>query len=205
MLQVPRPAKAECPETQDTCGTCGKHDHHMPQCTETNTDNFYCINCRNHGYTSWSRECPTFVQEKECLHAQHPDHGCKYFPINDNPTTWPDPESLQQLQTNNNNNTAQTPPPQSSLHSWQAQAPADNTWTMINRRHPKKIFQAREPATERVQNKVCPHTQSQLNHAIGTQTRLDGFLHHGETQHPNTPEPNRHNEAPADDSPSRPI
>ena len=194
----------ECPEMQDTCGTCGKHNHRTPQCTETNADNFYCVNCRNHGHASWSRECPTFVLEKERLRAQHPDHGCKYFPINNDPSTWPDPESPQQPQTNNNN-TAQTPPPRLSPHSQQTQAPADDTWTTINRRHPKKTFQAREPVADRGQNKVRPHTQSQLNHATGTQTRLDGFLHHGETQYRNSPEPNRHNDAPADDSPSRPI
>ena len=42
-----------CPESEDTCGTCGKHDHRMPQCQETCTDHFYCVNCETYQHASW--------------------------------------------------------------------------------------------------------------------------------------------------------
>ena len=89
----------DCPDTEDTCGTCRKHDHCTPQCTESNTDNFYSVNCRTHGHTSWDRECPTFAQEKEPSTPNTPTTDAN---------TSPSATTPQRGQTRNPHNSKQT-------------------------------------------------------------------------------------------------
>lgn len=105
---------SNCPEKEDTCGTSGKHNHHTSQCTETCTENFYCVNCETHQHTSWDRNYPSYLKEKERLRTQHPEQGCKYFPIDDDLSTWPDlhgPPADPADPTNATNTRRSTPPP----------------------------------------------------------------------------------------------
>ncbi|KAG1736258.1 hypothetical protein EDD22DRAFT_959806 [Suillus occidentalis] len=77
---------AECPQTHDTCGTCGE-EHHTQNCKMTKPESYSCANCKEKGHTSWSRECPIFTQKWESHKRRNDEAKHIYFPTED-PLTW---------------------------------------------------------------------------------------------------------------------
>ncbi|KAH7919724.1 hypothetical protein BV22DRAFT_991388, partial [Leucogyrophana mollusca] len=78
---------ADCPQEQDTCGTCGA-EHRTASCGITDVDLYYCANCKDHcGHASWSRECPVFIERFRRHQARSEDVQYRYYPTND-PKTW---------------------------------------------------------------------------------------------------------------------
>lgn len=67
----------KCPESVDTCGTCG--DKHRTS-TCNSKDKRYCVSCGNNSHASWDRNCPEFI--KRCAHIdeRNPNNSMQFFP-----------------------------------------------------------------------------------------------------------------------------
>src|SRR5882672_5613610 len=52
----------------NTCGMCGK-EHRTSECTEEDSDKYWCTNCKVLGHASWDRLFPGFVQASK--HLEH--------------------------------------------------------------------------------------------------------------------------------------
>ncbi|KAG1808384.1 uncharacterized protein BJ212DRAFT_1215586, partial [Suillus subaureus] len=77
---------AECTQDHDTCGMCGMH-HCTATCKVDNPNYYQCTNCDCQGHTSWSRDCPSFINKWESLKNRSKDSKYRYFPTDD-PLTW---------------------------------------------------------------------------------------------------------------------
>ncbi|KAG2133230.1 uncharacterized protein EDB93DRAFT_1254897 [Suillus bovinus] len=102
----------DCQQEKDTCGTCGE-DHCTNTCSVTDPTLYYCINCKEHGHATWSRDCPTFVKKWEAHKDRNAENKYIYFPTED-PLTW---ETLPEAYSNWEdapppNFTNETPPTQ---------------------------------------------------------------------------------------------
>ena len=78
---------AQCPQDGETCGTCGKA-HTTRDCTERDTNNYWCVNCKLGGHASWDRMCPCFREESERLRHRDPESTYRFYPKEDVPWTW---------------------------------------------------------------------------------------------------------------------
>ncbi|KAG2739811.1 hypothetical protein P692DRAFT_201661418, partial [Suillus brevipes Sb2] len=77
---------AECPQENDTCGTCGDQ-HRTTSCSVTDPSEHYCANCKTKGHAAWSRDCPIFKQKWDNNKKRNDDAKYIYFPTDD-PLTW---------------------------------------------------------------------------------------------------------------------
>ncbi|KAG2108903.1 uncharacterized protein F5147DRAFT_531038, partial [Suillus discolor] len=75
-----------CPNENDTCGTCGA-EHRTATCKVDDPAFYHCINCKEDGHTSWSRECPVFTGKWNTQKARNDEARFIYFPTDD-PLTW---------------------------------------------------------------------------------------------------------------------
>ena len=78
---------AQCSQDGETCGTCGK-GHATKECTERNTDHYWCVNCKTGGHASWDRMCPSFRGESERMKRRDPESSYRFYPVEDTPWTW---------------------------------------------------------------------------------------------------------------------
>ena len=192
-----------CPENEDTCGMCSKYDHHTSQCQETCTDNFYCVNCKTYQHASWDQTCPTFLKEKAQLQAHQPEHRCKYFSIQDNPSTWPKSSNPNTFSSTDDTPTSahypnSTPPPPPQQRQPSLMPPlhhhSGDTWTSIKWCCSKKTHnKTKESTKEKGHKQVCSHQLLHLTLATGTQTFLNDYIRKGEPSlrcNTPTPEPN---------------
>jgi hypothetical protein len=82
---------AECPDTKDTCGTCG-NDHRTNTCSETSGK--FCASCNSHTHASWDRNCPEFAKRCAWYDQKHPDNLLKFFPTDEDWTQELRPERI---------------------------------------------------------------------------------------------------------------
>ena len=67
----------KCPESEDTCSTCGDK-HHTSVCT--NSSKRYCVSCGINSHASWDRSCPEFIRHCAVLDASNPANSMPFFP-----------------------------------------------------------------------------------------------------------------------------
>ena len=70
----------------NTCGTCGK-EHHTSECTEVDSDKYWCANCKVNRHASWDRLCPAFREASKWIECTDPEHTYRYF-LGQEPWTW---------------------------------------------------------------------------------------------------------------------
>ena len=78
---------AQCHQDGESCGTCGKN-HATKDCSEQNSDHFWCVNCKVGGHASWDRMCPRFREEAERLKRRDPESTYRFYPIDAAQWTW---------------------------------------------------------------------------------------------------------------------
>jgi len=76
-------AKCEAP---NTCSMCGK-EHKTAECTESENDKFWCVNCKELGHASWDHLHPCFLEAGRWLEITDPEHTYRFFPSQE-PWTW---------------------------------------------------------------------------------------------------------------------
>jgi hypothetical protein len=74
----------ECLEADDKCGNCAEN-HRTDECTSPQVKK--CVSCKTDDYTSWSRECPTFIKKLSEFNERNPKNALQYIPTAD-PWTW---------------------------------------------------------------------------------------------------------------------
>jgi hypothetical protein len=89
---------AECPQEQETCGTCGEH-HRTAACQVTDQNEFFCRNCKVKGHAAWSRQCPTFTKKWDGHKNRNEDAKYRFF-LTEDPLTW-EPLTSQNFEENN--------------------------------------------------------------------------------------------------------
>ena len=67
----------KCPESDDTCGTCGGK-HRTSGCSSK--DKRYCVSCDNKSHASWDRNCPEFIRRCAITDERNPDNNMLFFP-----------------------------------------------------------------------------------------------------------------------------
>ncbi|KIJ48478.1 hypothetical protein M422DRAFT_86227, partial [Sphaerobolus stellatus SS14] len=77
---------ANCPDTHNTCGTCGK-DHRTAECEEKDPNKFKCANCNSHSHASWGRECPEYQRAADRI-RQHDTEVTYWYIPTEEPWTW---------------------------------------------------------------------------------------------------------------------
>ncbi|KAG2054170.1 hypothetical protein BDR06DRAFT_884870 [Suillus hirtellus] len=77
---------AECPQEQNTCGTCGEL-HRTQTCEVTDSALHACANCKEKGHAAWSRDCPIFNRKWETFKRKNDEAKYIYYPTDD-PLTW---------------------------------------------------------------------------------------------------------------------
>ena len=82
-----RHVAATCSASTDTCGTCGG-EHRSNGCTVTAHADHFCVNCQTKGHAAWSRGCPHFLQKLQAMRERTPESALKYFPDQNDPSTW---------------------------------------------------------------------------------------------------------------------
>lgn len=86
----------DCKSIHDVCGSCASIHHNSKQCNITDPDRLYCVNCKTWGHASWDRSCPTFLREKKRLAERQPELKYRYYPQQDDPSSW---ELLEEIQS----------------------------------------------------------------------------------------------------------
>lgn len=76
-----------CKQLHDQCGQC-RGFHWTSQCPVTDSNQYYCANCRKEGHAAWDRNCPAYTKAVNDLSNRTPDNKYKYFPIQDQPDSW---------------------------------------------------------------------------------------------------------------------
>ena len=66
-----------CPETEDTCGTCGEK-HRTSACKTS--DKVFCVSCADSTHPSWDRTCPEFIRRCEIINDSNPVNNMPFFP-----------------------------------------------------------------------------------------------------------------------------
>jgi hypothetical protein len=66
-----------CPQTYDTCGTCGNR-HRTSACT--NSNRLHCISCSTDTHASWDRSCPSFTRRCDEMDDRLPENLMPYYP-----------------------------------------------------------------------------------------------------------------------------
>ena len=66
-----------CPETEDTCGTCGEK-HRTSACKSS--DKVFCVSCADSTHPSWDRACPEFMRRCEIINETNPVNNMPFFP-----------------------------------------------------------------------------------------------------------------------------
>lgn len=112
---------AECPQEQETCGTCGEH-HRTAACQVTAQTEFFCRNCDMKGHAAWSRECPTFTKKWEGHKNRNEDAKYRFF-LTEDPLTW---ETLTSQNFEENSETAPTKQQTMEEHQPQRYPPPRN-------------------------------------------------------------------------------
>ena len=67
----------KCPESEDTCRTCG--DKHRTSTCKT-SNKLYCISCATSMHTSWDGACPEFLKQCENINDCNPVNSMPFFP-----------------------------------------------------------------------------------------------------------------------------
>jgi len=68
---------ANCPDAEDTCGTCGGK-HRTSNCDRK--DKLHCVSCGDNSHASWDRACPEFIKRCALLDERNPLNGMPFFP-----------------------------------------------------------------------------------------------------------------------------
>jgi hypothetical protein len=68
----------KCPESEDTCGTCGDK-HRTSTCNSSNK--LFCISCSDSSHASWDRSCPEFIRWCENISERNPVNNMQFFPV----------------------------------------------------------------------------------------------------------------------------
>ncbi|KAF8511470.1 hypothetical protein JB92DRAFT_3118072 [Gautieria morchelliformis] len=79
---------AQCPQPNDTCGTCGEEGHRTSACVITDPTKYRCVNCDRIGHAAWDRDCPTFKERSNKIQQRNPETSMRYFPSSRDPQTW---------------------------------------------------------------------------------------------------------------------
>ncbi|KIK81536.1 hypothetical protein PAXRUDRAFT_67630, partial [Paxillus rubicundulus Ve08.2h10] len=74
----------DCPKEKDTCGK----EHPTKDCTVTDPNDFFCVNCKEKGHPACGRNCRTFQEIRDKLHARNKEAKYKYFPDPEDQSTW---------------------------------------------------------------------------------------------------------------------
>jgi hypothetical protein len=82
---------ANCPEPDDTCGTCGEA-HRTTLCE--NPDKKHCVSCNTDTHTSWDRNCPEFTRRCKNFDNMHPENNMVYFPTDERWTLTSRPDRI---------------------------------------------------------------------------------------------------------------
>ena len=67
----------KCPESEDTCGTCGDK-HRTSACKSENK--LFCVSCLDTSHASWDRSCPEFTRRCEIINERNPVNNMPFFP-----------------------------------------------------------------------------------------------------------------------------
>ena len=67
----------KCPESADTCGTCG--DNHRTSVCSSKGKRF-CVSCSNNSHASWDRNCLEFIRRCAYIDERNPDNNMQFFP-----------------------------------------------------------------------------------------------------------------------------
>ena len=67
----------KCPETEDTCGTCGGK-HRTSACTINGR--FHCVSCDVSSHASWDRACPEFIRRCAAIDEKNLVNNMPFFP-----------------------------------------------------------------------------------------------------------------------------
>lgn len=78
---------AQCRQGYEICATCGKRDHTSKDCTQTNADNFYCVNCNCSGHRSTDRTCPSYQESRRQRQARITHSSYKFY-LTEDPESW---------------------------------------------------------------------------------------------------------------------
>jgi len=141
-----------CKETTDTCGTC-KGAHRTSDCNSYRTNR--CANCNANDHSSWNRECPEFIRQRELLDNRLPENRMPYFPTEHswthamfplNPTA---PSRPQPPSSSNNATTAEL--------SNAVRRPMRQTTSLTPASHTHPICAHHQPATAQRRTHKDPH------------------------------------------------
>jgi hypothetical protein len=165
---------ADCPQEQDTCGSCGEA-HRTSECPIDNPEDYACANCKTKGHAAWSRQCPIFVQKWDNFKRRNDEAKYIYYPTED-PLTWESVANHIEERTDSH------PPPPTDQFSQQNQRyppPARNRqeWNTVNR--------SRQPPANR-----NPANANNIPLGPKAQHRLPESWFNSETthqHHPSTP------------------
>lgn len=68
---------ANCPDPEDTCGTCGGK-HRTNNCGSK--DKLHCVSCGDSSHASWDRACPEFIKRCAIIDERNPLNSMPFFP-----------------------------------------------------------------------------------------------------------------------------
>ncbi|TDL20954.1 hypothetical protein BD410DRAFT_702829, partial [Rickenella mellea] len=77
---------SDCKLEHDICGNCGDK-HRTSTCQISDTNHYYCVNCKCRGHAAWDRLCPKFMEISHRFLARNPTNKYRFFPTN-SPDTW---------------------------------------------------------------------------------------------------------------------
>ena len=66
----------KCPESEDTCGTCG--DKHRTSTCKT-SNKLYCVSCATSTHASWDRACLEFLKQCKNINDRNPVNSMPFF------------------------------------------------------------------------------------------------------------------------------
>src|ERR1700731_815746 len=76
----------DCKWIHDVCPWCAG-PHKVTECT-AGPGQKSCHNCQSPGHAASDRNCPTFRRECQKIMERRPENRYRYFPVNEDPTTW---------------------------------------------------------------------------------------------------------------------
>ena len=79
---------AQCPQTTDTCGTCGSKNHHTQACKVSGPAQYHCTNCNKLGHTSWDRNCSISETHNNRLQQKNQETNMHFYPSSRDPQSW---------------------------------------------------------------------------------------------------------------------
>ena len=119
---------AQCPQTTDTCGTCGSGTHHTQACPVDDPAQYRCTNCNKFGHASWDRNFLTFETHNDRLHQKNQETNMCFYPSSRDPQSW---EAMSTM--NEDCLSLELPPPPSHFQPANPPAPQPHSSNHLNK------------------------------------------------------------------------